>query len=224
MNTASPPKPKTFHQVVFSILLFVLTSGCSSTDMQGTVSKADKLVAAGQIDEAIVHYQRAIQKHPKESVLYLNQAALFRRKERYFNAIRNYQVVLKLNPESFWPYIGLARVYLAQKKYDNARKILKKGLKEIPDNGPILFYLGKTYYEVGDGRRAVDYLTRALDAKYKRLDRIYYYRGLAHDNLLNNRDQAKMDFESFLLIAKDDTDKEQIQKRLNELDVNRYDF
>lgn len=45
-------------------------------------------MAANRVEEAIVHYQRAIQTHPDEMVLFLNQAALFRDTGRYASAER----------------------------------------------------------------------------------------------------------------------------------------
>lgn len=210
--------------LLFSTFIFLLLISCGNTNIKPIVKKADKLIDNGKIEDAIVHYQKAIQKHPHESVLYLNQAVLFRKEQKYYNAIRNYEVVKKLNPNSFWPYIGLGRVYLDQKKHDKARQVLKEGLKKLPKNGPILFHLGRVYYEIGDGNRAVEFLDKALDAKYKKMHKIYYYRALTYDHLLKNHGHAKMNYESYMLSSENGDHKAEVQKRLGELDLTRYDF
>jgi len=205
------------------IILSLIFVACSSASVNSYVKKADKLVEQEKVDEAIIIYQKAIQEHPDESVLYLNQAALFRKMQKYPNAIRNYEVILRLNPDSFWPYIGLGRVYLLQKNNDGAQTILTEGLKKLPDNGPILFYLGRTYYQLGDGDQALEYLNKALDAKYPKMHNIYYYRGLTFENLLKNKARANLDYKNYLMID-EAKNKEEVKLLLEMTEDNRYDF
>jgi len=207
--------------IVFFTLLQL--TACGEPNIKPIVKKADNLIQAGKIEDAIIFYQKSIQDHPKESVLYINQAALFRKEQKYPHAIRNYRVLLKLNPESVWPYIGLGRVYLSQQKYDKAKEILKEGLKELPKNGPILFYLGRVYYGMGDGNQALEYLEKALDAQYPKMHNIYYYRGLTFENLLQNQDRAKMDFESYIM-SKDEEHKDEVQKKLEKMGTTQFTF
>lgn len=214
---------RVFHPLCVAICLFVSFSACSSKrSVESYIEDADSLVKEDKIDAALLLYQKGIKEHPKESVLYLNQAALFRTLQKYSSAIRNYETVKRLNPESFWPTLGLGRVYLLEKDYERARLVLEEGLKQFENNGPILFYLGKTYFELHQGDRALECFDQAFAANYKNLNNLYYYRGLTFETLLNNNDRARMDYQSYLLNHGDKSD--EIKNRYDALDVNRYNF
>lgn len=196
---------------------------CNSTSVKSYIKEADELVKKENISQAIVLYQKAIQQHPHESVLYLNQAALLRKEKKYPHAIRNYEAVKKLNPESFWSYLGLGRVYLLQEDFERAKKILKEGLVECDGYPSLLFQLGKVYYHEGNGAQALEYFNQALDAKYKHMHKIYHYRGLTFERLLHNTQRAKLDYQSYLM-SDIKGDKTEVKKLLEQIDDTRYDF
>jgi tetratricopeptide (TPR) repeat protein len=210
-------------KTVFTLLTFVFILNCGSgSSVESYVHKADKLLEESNVDDALVLYQKGIKKHPKAAELYINQAALYRKKQMYKNALRNYQAVKKINPGSHWSYLGMAKVYIDQKDYTTALSTLKISLEKFPKNGPLLFYTGRAYYENKQADLAIKYFDEALDAKYKKMENVYYYRGLTFETLLHNKARAKMDYESYLLSKGKKSN--EIKMRMEALDGTKYEF
>lgn len=186
-----------------------------------TVEEADKLVQVQKTDDALIVYQKGIQNHPKSSVLYLNQAALFREKKKFDHAIRNYKVVMELNPETFWPYVGLARVYLAQTKADEAKKILEEGQKKFPDNAYLSYFLGRAYVALQDNAKALDFFTEAIDKKLPEPE-VYYDRARVYDEVLRDKEKALVDYERYRTLGGKKSAEAFV--RINALKNSSYDF
>lgn len=203
--------------------MVVLLTACQTKSVESYVETSDQLIKDSKIQEAIVNYQKGIKDHPREAVLYINQAALFRDQQMYPHAIRNYETIKKLNPDSFWAYVGLSRIYILQKKHEKAKKVLQEGLKKSPKNPSILFHLGRVSYEMGFGEEALTYFDEALDAKYKFIHKIYLYRAMTFENLMNNKERAKMDYESYLM-SEHDGDKEAIRLKIEGLGEKKFEF
>ncbi|MBU0504618.1 tetratricopeptide repeat protein [bacterium] len=211
---------------LFFVILSLLTlSACSSRSITSYVKEADALMAADKKQEAIILYQKAIKDNPDEPVLYINQAAILRDTKKYPLALKNYNILLNLNPSIIWPYTGMAQVFLAQKKYAHAQDILTQAQHYFPTHGAIDFYQGRLAYELKMGDQALEKFNRALDHQYPHLYKVYYYRGRTFQDLLTNKERAKLDYESCLL--SNPTNKEVIEdvnKRLSLLDDTLYDF
>lgn len=199
----------------------ILASSCNSRSVKSTVEEADKLVQAKKNDDALIVYQKGIQDHPKSSILYLNQAALFRMKQKFDYAIRNYQVVMDLNPNTFWPYVGLARVYLAQTKTGEAQKILEQGQKKFPDNAYLSYFLGRTYVELQDHAKALDFFTRAIEEKLSEPE-VYYDRACLYDEILRDKEQALANYETYRTLGGKKAAEAFV--RINALKNSSYDF
>lgn len=213
------------HFLVALLGLVFTLGACGSKSPAPYIKKADALLAQNKPEEALIVYQNAIHQIPDEPVLYLNQAAILRDMKKYPLATRDYQVVKNLSPDSYWPYVGLARVYLLQKKFSDAKSILKDGTKKAleKDSGILLYYLGRTYFEEGDGDKAIEYFDKALDAKYAKMNDIYYFRGLAFETLLKNNSRAKLDYQSYLMYP-DGEKATEVKERLERLDQSGYEF
>lgn len=216
------------HYKILFLLLASLASpivSCNhSSSVAEYVKEADKLLQEGKIEETLVLYQKAIRDHPKSSVLYLNQAALFRKEKKFANAIRNYEVAKKLSPDSHWPYLGLGRVYMAEGVPEKAGEVLSSSLERFPGNGALLFYSGINFFQMGQGEQALTYFDKALDAKYQKPADIYYYRGLTFETLLKNAERARLDYQSYLMSDGERAD--EVKKRFDALKLGerRYDF
>jgi tetratricopeptide (TPR) repeat protein len=207
--------------MVLGLILVVLMASCNTRSVKSTVEEADKLVQAQKTDEALIVYQKGIQSHPTSSILYLNQAALFREKQKFDHAIRNYKVVMGLNPETFWSYVGLARVYLAQTKWDEAKKILEEGQKKFSDNSYLVYFLGRTYVALQDNAKALDFFTRAIDQKLPEPE-VHYDRARVYDEVLRDKEKALADYEKYLTLGGKKSAEAFV--RINALKNSGYDF
>lgn len=202
--------------------MFFIVS-CQTQSPKICVDEADRLVASQNVDAAILLYQQCIQKDSKEPVYYLNQAALLMQQKRTNQAERAYGGVLALSPDSYWPYVGLAKVYLLQEGYDDAESILKQGLDSVAatQKAPILFYLGKTAYVMGEGEAAAAYLTQALDQHFNEPELAHYFRGLVYENLLKDATKALEDYKASLKGTSFDEQRiTEIKNRIARLEAN----
>ena len=219
------PKFCKVFPLFFLILSLLILVSCSSRSIKSYIEEADVLMAANKKQEAIILYQKAIKENPDEPVLYINQAAILRNTKKYPIAIRNYNILLKLNPKIIWAYTGLVQVFLAQKKYTQTQNVLIQGKQYFPSHGAIDFYQGRLDYELKRGNQALENLNLALDNKYPHLYKVYYYRGMTFQDLLANKERAKLDFESFLLSdPKNATMIKDVKNRLSLFDDSLYDF
>lgn len=198
-----------------------LVVSCNSRSVKSYVEEADQLVQASKIKDALIVYQKGIQNYPNNAVLYLNQAALFRMKQKFDSAIRNYKVVMEINPDTFWPYVGLARVYLSQKKMSDAKVVLEQGRKKFPDNARLTYFLGRTYFELQDHNKALDFFTKAIEAKLVEPE-AYYDRGRVYDEVLRDKDKALADYEKYRELGGKNSAEAFV--RINALKNSSYDF
>ena len=178
----------------------VLVVACNQRSVKSYVEEADQFVQAKKIDDALIVYQKGIQEHTKNSVLYLNQAALFRDKQKFESAIHNYQVVMTINPDTVLPYIGLARVYLMQKNTEAAKNILEKAVHQFLKNPYVDYFLGQTYVGLQDHAKALSYFTNAIDEKLPEAE-VYYVRGCLYDEALHDKEKALADYEKYMSLG-----------------------
>jgi tetratricopeptide (TPR) repeat protein len=187
--------------------------GCGKT-VKSYVEEADILVAQNRMDEAIILYQKAIKDYPKNPVLYINQAVLFREDGKPDLALKNYQVAHELNPDSPLPFIGMGRILTIQNHFGEAKDVLEKAVSLAPDNATALFMLGHVYFELKDGAMAITFLNRALLAQYKTTD-VYYYRGRTYEEIYHNTAMAMAEYENYLKIGGSKAD--EVRLRLTQL-------
>lgn len=105
----------------------------------------------GDIEEAVVDYQKALVTDPKSSLLHLNLASVFIQKNNPVSAIKELEQSISLAPEAVQPHVLLALVYAAQDKADLASQeyvlALENASKIEPKNIDIYQGLGIIYLQ-----------------------------------------------------------------------------
>ncbi len=105
----------------------------------------------GDLDQAIQQYQKALETDPKSSLLHLNLASVFIKKNDPVLAIKELKQSVELAPEAVEPHAILALVYAAQNKQDLAAVeytlALKNAAKLEPKNIEIYKSLGVIYLQ-----------------------------------------------------------------------------
>ncbi|HRR55905.1 MAG TPA: tetratricopeptide repeat protein [Acidobacteriota bacterium] len=75
-------------------------------------------------------------------------------------AATSFERCLELDPKVFAAYSALADAALAGGDRESARRVLHKGLEQFPGDDLLLFRLGRLYFQDGNAREALSYLTR----------------------------------------------------------------
>lgn len=88
----------------------------------------------GNLDQALVYYQKVLEKNSKDFNIYNNIATIYYSKKNYKEALDNYNKAIKINPSNSTAFYNIALVYQAlgkKKEYsENIKKACKLGFKE----------------------------------------------------------------------------------------------
>lgn len=105
----------------------------------------------GNLDQAVQEYQKALETDPKSSLLHLNLASIFIKKDDAPHAIEQLKQSIELAPLAVEPHAILALVYALQKKpelaADEYALALKNASKLEPKNIEIYKSLGAIYLQ-----------------------------------------------------------------------------
>jgi len=146
--------------------------------------------------------KKTIELKPDFSSAYISLGNVYVKKNNFSLAIEAYKKAVELNPNSSIAYLNFGLLYLQKKEYVLSEKLLMKS-KEIDDRSSSVYNaLGVLFYEQKEYKTADDYLKKALeiDPEY---NSAYYNLGKLHSDL-DNINEAKIFFETFLLYTKVD--------------------
>lgn len=199
------------------ILYFFLFSflACGGPPISSTIKKADSLIKEERLSEALILYQKAIQEHPKEIVLYLNQAALFRQTKDYLKARQNYKIVRRINPYLPHSSFGMARVAFDEQNFHEAIEIFKEVISSQENPNPeepevkkfikkrdslyqgALLYLARSYMALEQSAEALKAFDKIVQETTPRVD-VYYYRGKLYENFFKDEKMAFADYQTYV--------------------------
>lgn len=136
------------------IVLIVITIGCSKKPITKSVSRIDT-----------VEYHRA-------------QGFYYLKHHNYDEAFKSFDRSLKLNTKDYLTMSGMAIVKAMQLETKKAIKLAKKSLS-IKDNSFTRMALGRVYYHVGDLKKALKQLDKAIKKNNTNAE-AYFYRSLTY--------------------------------------------
>jgi len=146
-----------------SLAMAVQTAQALDVDRKDTQSLSHYITALyyedlGDIDTAIQEYRKALQIDTQSSLLHLNLASAFIKKNDIPSAILELRQSIDLAPEAVEPHAILALVYTTQNKADLAAQeyelALKNASKLEPGNIEIYKSLGAIYLQQGKLKEA----------------------------------------------------------------------
>jgi predicted O-linked N-acetylglucosamine transferase (SPINDLY family) len=91
------------------------------------------LVDKGELDTAIVHFEKAIQLNPEFTVAYYNLGSTFLKKYQSYNAVKYFEKALHLNPNFPEVYVSLGNILKGQGKIREAENCFRHALQIKPD-------------------------------------------------------------------------------------------
>jgi tetratricopeptide (TPR) repeat protein len=139
--------------------------------------------------EAGKSFEQAIKKNKKFGEAYNNLGVVDYERRKYGSAVRQYKKALQISPESASFYSNLGAAYFADKKFEKASEAYAKAVELDPgifeetshtgiaarmaspeDRAHYDYVLAKLYAKMGDPDHSLEYLRKAMEDGYKKVD------------------------------------------------------
>lgn len=116
----------------------------------------------GELNEAVKHYENALDLNASQSSLYLNLGNLYQQLGKDNSAISIFKQGIKVK-ENFVPYyIGLAESYIEKENFSEAKNILNKAVEINSNNYYAYFLLGNLAVRDEKTNDALNYYSEAI--------------------------------------------------------------
>lgn len=123
---------------------------------------ANTLVSRGELDQAILHYQAAIQASPRYADAQNNMGVAYQKKGDLLHAYRCYLNAVEINPHHFDANNNIGNILTQQNRYEEAVIYFQKVLNVNPNYAGAYNNLGILYARQGQYKKAVEHINRAL--------------------------------------------------------------
>jgi tetratricopeptide (TPR) repeat protein len=181
--------------------LWIHTLACTSDNFIGHNNFGIALLKTGNVDEAMVHYQKALEIKPDFAEAHNNLGNFLFQKGSVDEAIVRYQMALEINPDYAEAHYNLGNALLKMGNVDEAIAHLQKALQINPDYAEAHNNLGYALIQKGRVDEATAHFQKALQINPDYAD--------AHNNLGNillekgRVDEAIIHFQKALQIKPD---------------------
>ncbi len=135
---------------------------------------------AGELNNAIIYFRRAIELNPESSPIYCELGEIYLLKDWFDEAEAMFQKVIGLVPDFAPAYLGLSRVYKAKGEYSSAAEVCKTALRLKPGYGAAYYQLGLLYKQAGKLNEARQMLVKAINSSDAPYPAAYYELGLLY--------------------------------------------
>jgi tetratricopeptide (TPR) repeat protein len=142
--------------------LWTHTLACTSDNAVAHYSLGDALLQKGKRDEAIAHFQKALQIKPNYPEALNDLGGALLQKGRVDEAIAHFQRALQINPDYAVAHNNLGYALLQKGRVDEAIAHFQKALQINPDYAEALNNLGSTLLPKGDVDEAIAQYQKAL--------------------------------------------------------------
>ncbi len=125
----------------------------------------DLLTSEGQVDEAIAHFQKALEIKPNcaEACYYLGLS--FRKQGRLDEAIAQYQKAVQISPDLLEAHNNLGNALMQKGRVDEAIAHYQKALEIEPDLAEAHMNLGNIFFQQGRMDEAIAHYQKLLKIK-----------------------------------------------------------
>jgi type IV pilus assembly protein PilF len=126
---------------------------------------ASILAAKGNLEEALAAWKKVLESptYPTMERVYYNMGYLLYEHSRYNEAKEYFKKSIEVSRTFMLPYLYLYRISQLHNNVDESEKILKKALDNHPLFLPIMFELGKFYFENNRYADAAKQFTKILE-------------------------------------------------------------
>lgn len=142
--------------------------------------------------EAGKHFEQAVKRDPKLAEAHNNLGVVLYERKKYRAAIKQYKKAAEISPTSASFFSNLGAAYFAQRKFEEATKAYAEAVRLDPnifehssrtgiaaqmsspqDRAHYSYVLAKLYAKMGDSDHSLQYLRKAMEEGYKKVDDAY---------------------------------------------------
>ena len=142
----------TFRQVGFwrdSMTLFTHTLRVTAPSATAHTNLGVSYSGRGELDEAIRHYEKALEINPTHVNALYNRGNAYLRKRMYDEAIQDYVAALETKPDSPEALTNLGKAYSDMRRYEESEASYRRALESNSEYVPALTGLGELYKNTG---------------------------------------------------------------------------
>jgi len=187
-----------------SELLWTHALACDPENVQAHNNLGDALRQKGMVDEAITHFQEALQIKPGDAEIHNNLGNALLQKGEVDEAMVQYQKALQIKPDDAEIHCDLGNALLQKGEVDEAIAHYQKALQIKPGGAEIHNSLANALLQKGEADEAIAHYQKALQIKPDYAD--------ANNNLgsalfqKGSVDEAIVQYQKALQIKPDDAD------------------
>jgi len=184
--------------------LWTHTLACTSDNFVGHNNLGNVLHQKGDVDEAIVQYQKALEINPANAEVHNNLGNILLEKGQVDEAIAHCQRALEINPDNSPAHNNLGNALLQKGNVDEAIAHYQRALEISPDIAMVHNNLGGALFQKGNVDEAIAYYQKALQIEP---DFAKARHNLDHALLLKEKaDEAITHYQKALQIKPDSVD------------------
>jgi tetratricopeptide (TPR) repeat protein len=143
--------------------LWTHTLACTTGNYVAHCNFGESLARLGRIDEAMTHYQKAVEIKPGYADTQFNLGNGLRQKGRVDEAIACYQKALQIQPDLAGAHMNLGNILGQQGRMDEAIAHYQKALQIQPDSAEAHCNLGSAFFRQGRMEEAIAHYQKALE-------------------------------------------------------------
>jgi len=136
------------------------------------------LFQKGQVDQAMAHFQKALEINPNYDLAHNSLGNVFLQKRQLDEAIAQFQKALEINPKYFEVHSNLGNAFLQKGQVDEAMAQFQKALEINPNYDLAHYNLGNALFQKGEVDEAIEQYQKALEIN-PNLDEVHYNLGNA---------------------------------------------
>jgi len=114
-----------------------------------------------EFEDALAHFQQAIEAEPEMAVAWLQMARAYDVLENVEEAEKSYLHAIELQPDDENSYFHLSLLYQANQQNEKAIEILRKGIEALPNSTQMLLHLVSLYLDMQDYEQATLLIEKA---------------------------------------------------------------
>jgi len=142
--------------------LWTRTLACTSNNLVAHLDLGEALVEQGRVDEAMVHFQQALQIRPDYADAHFNLGVAQVRQGNVDEAIAHFQKALQIQPDDTQARLALGNALLQQGHVGDALDHFQKAVQVEPDNLEAQVALGSALLQLGQVGEAITHFRKAL--------------------------------------------------------------
>ena len=154
--------------------LWTHTLACTSDNFIAQNNLGSVLLQRGEVDEAMVHYQKALEIKPDSAETHYNLGNVLLQQGKVDEAIAQYQKALEINPDYAETHYNLGNALLKKGRVDEAISQYQMALQINPDYAEAHINFGIALLQKGNVDEAIAQYQTALEIKPNSAETCYH--------------------------------------------------